>query len=160
MIRAAPPVLDAIRDHAAQAWPEECCGLLVGTRDAAETGAVQIETAVACRNVAAEPRRAFEVEPQVRIDLERRLRGTGRAVVGHYHSHPDGPASPSASDHAQAFEPQLVWLICGATESGVDALAGFRLNEASRKLEPVAVVETAPAEPGDTPPGDTGQNSI
>ena len=53
----------------------------------------------------------FEVDPQTRIDTERRLRGVSASVVGVFHSHPDQPAEPSARDAARAWETDLIWLI-------------------------------------------------
>ena len=63
-------------------------------------------------NVARERQRdRFEIDPKVRIDTERAVRGTGEAVVGHYHSHPDHPAAPSATDANMVYEPDLIWVI-------------------------------------------------
>lgn len=116
MIRMPTAMLEAIRHHAGAAYPRECCGLVIG-RDAparqAAAGAVVVTEAVACRNVAPAPERTFEVDPQARFDVERRLRGTPLRVVGHYHSHPDGPARPSAHDVARMFEAHHVWVIVG-----------------------------------------------
>ena len=53
----------------------------------------------------------YQIEPQEHIDTNRRLRGTGRAVVGAYHSHPRTPAAPSPRDLAEAYYPDFVWLI-------------------------------------------------
>jgi len=53
----------------------------------------------------------FEVDPELRLSVMREARGTGRAIIGHYHSHPNGSARPSATDLALAYEPDLVWLI-------------------------------------------------
>ena len=65
------------------------------------------------RNVAAERRRSFEVDPALQFRLLRALRGSGRSIMGCYHSHPDGPAEPSASDAALAGEEDFLWLIVG-----------------------------------------------
>ena len=53
----------------------------------------------------------FEVDPELRLNLMRAVRGMGHAIVGHYHSHPNGSARPSATDLSMAYEPELVWLI-------------------------------------------------
>ncbi len=135
MIRIPPALLDAIRRHAAAAWPLECCGLLIGrpgadaAGDADLGGDVLVNDRVACRNVAADSARAFEVDPQVRFDAERRLRGTADAIVGHYHSHPGGPALPSATDLALAFEPEMVWLIIAVENGEAGALHAFKVHD-------------------------------
>ncbi len=110
MILLPAAVRAQVASEAEAAYPEECCGLLVGRRRA--DGAIALERAVASANVAAgEKRDRFEVDPRLRFALMRELAGTARAIVGHYHSHPDHPAMPSATDRAMAFEPDLIWLI-------------------------------------------------
>ena len=101
--------LRRLNDAAEAAYPEEGCGLLVGKRmPGGRARVTRVETAT---NVAADRRTGFEVDPGLRIGLERELRGTDQSIVGHFHSHPDGPARPSATDLAKAFEPDLIWVI-------------------------------------------------
>jgi proteasome lid subunit RPN8/RPN11 len=97
-------VLDALRAHAARADPHECCGLLLGD-------GARIAAARPARNVAADPARAFEIDPQALIDQHRAQRHGGPRLLGYYHSHPAGPARPSATDRAQAPRDGLVWAI-------------------------------------------------
>jgi len=82
--------------HAEADYPHECCGILVGR--AADERRV-IEDLVEAANVR-EDRRAdrFELDPKTLLRVTRELRGTGQDVVGYYHSHPDHPAEPSATD--------------------------------------------------------------
>ena len=107
-------ILADIERRAADSAPLEACGLLVGSRTA---GGYRITRAVASRNLAASPDR-FEVDPLLQLEWQKRLRGTGEAVIGHYHSHPKGPAEPSARDIDDAHDPELLWLICRAGEPG------------------------------------------
>lgn len=114
-----------MRRAAVAAYPEECCGLLVGRTDV--DGRLAIFRAVATANVAADDRRRrFEVDPAVHFRLLRDLRGGPDRVVGHYHSHPDHPATPSAEDRAMAFDPGLVWLIIAVAAIGAGDIAAFR----------------------------------
>ncbi len=129
-----------IMDEAAAAYPVECCGLLVG--NAAAAGGWTITRVVPAANVApAEPghstRDRFEVDPQTRFDLERGLRGQPDAVIGHYHSHPDHPAEPSATDLAKAYEPSLIWIIAGVEAGEATEINAFRL--AGDEFEPLAL---------------------
>ena len=96
-------VLATVMREALDDATREVCGLLFG--DANSISACQ-----PCRNAAADPGRAFEMEPRTLIDAHRRSRDQGPAVVGHYHSHPSGRAEPSATDAAAAASGQL-WLI-------------------------------------------------
>ncbi len=73
----------------------------------------------------------FEVDPGVRARLQRTLRqaGDGRAVVGHFHSHPTGSAAPSAVDAARAGdEPHLVWVIVPVTPAGAGPPEAWRFD--------------------------------
>ncbi len=122
---------DLILSEAAAAYPAECCGLLVGSGGAAEGW--KVSRVVPAANVAAtgpghSNRDRFEVDPQVRFDLERALRGQVDQVIGHYHSHPDHPAQPSATDLAKAYEPSLIWIIVGAQAGDATEIAAFRLD--------------------------------
>jgi proteasome lid subunit RPN8/RPN11 len=120
--------LRAIRSHAARSAPEECCGLLLGTGRA-------VEHAHPAANVAADPRRRFEIDPQALVDAQRAARAGGPQVIGYYHSHPAGPAEPSATDRAQAGHDGAVWAI--AAPGGV---AFWRDGEAGFVPLPYAVV--------------------
>ena len=110
MISLPGSLLRRIVDAAEQAFPEECCGLLVGRgRGPAELLISRIETS---RNVVAgDPRTSFEVDPQVRFDLMRALGDGPERLVGVYHSHPGHGAQPSRRDLELAWEPDLAWLI-------------------------------------------------
>lgn len=102
-MRILQPVLSSIADHARRDAPNECCGLLIGTTDL-------IDEAVPALNVLAHHAR-YQLDPRAHIDANRRLRGTARAVIGAYHSHPRTPALPSPRDIAEANYPDFVWLI-------------------------------------------------
>jgi proteasome lid subunit RPN8/RPN11 len=114
------PLAAELAQLAEAAYPQEACALLVG-RQAAVTRIVP------AANVAAEPRRNFEVDPTTQIRLRRQLRETpnGEILLGHWHSHPEGRAEPSATDAAMAFEPELVWLISAVHGGKAGAPAAF-----------------------------------
>lgn len=102
-------VLNAVRDAALAAMPHECCGLLLST---VPGGAV--DSLVEARNVAPDPERRFEVDPATLLAAHRAWRAGGPAIVGCYHSHPSGPAIPSATDATMADPAIPLWLICGS----------------------------------------------
>lgn len=88
----------------------EICGLLFGT---AET----IDSARPCPNVAPDPSRHFEIDPAALFAAHRAARQGGPAVVGHYHSHPSGIATPSARDAEGAMGDGALWLIVTASDA-------------------------------------------
>ena len=102
--RIATDLLDAILADARAEPGLERCGLLYG-------GAAEITGFAPARNVAADPRRRFEVDPAALLAAHRATRRGGPAIVGCYHSHPSGPPEPSAQDAAHAEPNGWLWLI-------------------------------------------------
>ena len=83
-------------DLAQAARPHEACGLLVGSRSAA---GVRIEAVRSLENREANrPELAFRIAPEDWVREEQSVRLQGQEVVGIWHSHPTGPAVPSARD--------------------------------------------------------------
>lgn len=118
-------ILAEIAARAAAAWPDECCGLLLGRRDG---DACIVAEAVAAANVADDPARRFEVDPRVLLATHRRARESGDELLGPYHSHPDGAAVPSATDLARARAAAVAgeaWLIVPATRDRAGAARAF-----------------------------------
>ena len=108
-LRVTRAALERMSDAASDAAPDEGCGLLLG--------AEAIEEARPAANVAANPHRRFEIDPQALIDAHRVARRGGPALKGYYHSHPAGRPEPSTTDRAMAAGDGKVWAIVG--EDGV-----------------------------------------
>jgi len=97
-------VLIGIRQISADAAPREACGLLFGAPD-------QITDWQAVENVAEEPERRFEIEPGALFAALRAERAGGPKILGYWHSHPSGDATPSVTDAAMAQPDGKLWLI-------------------------------------------------
>lgn len=140
------PLQDQLRDEALRAYPRECCGLLEGTvkLSAAHVGALH-----PMPNVAKEADR-FEIDPSQHIALLRRLRGTGRTIIGCYHSHPNGRGEPSERDRASADEEGFLWLITVVDAETRAATAAFVC--AAQGFAPVPIVH-GPGTADATTPG-------
>jgi proteasome lid subunit RPN8/RPN11 len=107
--------------EARAAYPNECCGLIEGIRRGDTIEALALHPT---HNLASAPDR-FEIDPAEHIRLLRALRGTGREIVGCYHSHPDGAPRPSPRDRNGAHDEDFVWLIAGVEATGVVTQAAF-----------------------------------
>jgi proteasome lid subunit RPN8/RPN11 len=109
-----------MRAHAAAALPHEACGILLGEGE-------RITEARPAANVHASPQTHFAIDPQALIDAHRAARAGGPQVVGYYHSHPIGPAAPSATDRALAAGDGRVWAILAGADARFwrDGEAGF-----------------------------------
>jgi proteasome lid subunit RPN8/RPN11 len=97
--------LARIRRHAGQAYPQECCGLLLGEPLGGDTVAqgARVTAVIAAANRHPEPRHGYDVDPRALLGGHRRAREEGREVVGYYHSHPDAPARLTGRDRAAAL---------------------------------------------------------
>ena len=127
-VRIAGAVLDDMVAHAVVEAPRECCGLLVGTE-------YQVEESVRTANL--EPGDArFLVDPAQHFALMKRLRGTGRDVIGAYHSHPRSEAVPSLTDLAEGFSEAFLCVIVSLLDPLKPAVRAYRLaKDAAYELE-------------------------
>jgi proteasome lid subunit RPN8/RPN11 len=111
-----------IRRHGAETYPNECCGALIADGD-------RIVEAFRLPNTTAEgPRRRFMIGPQDYRLAEARASERRGTLAGFYHSHPDHPARPSATDLAQAW-PNLTYIIVAVREGTPEDLKSWRLLE-------------------------------
>jgi len=124
----------AVLQAAARAYPNEACGLIEGIDTADGWRALAIHEAA---NVAGDPARRFLVDPEVQFALLRKLRGTERRIIGCFHSHPNGRAEPSATDRANAYESDFLYLIAAGT-TDVFTLKAFLFTDAA-SFSPVTV---------------------
>jgi proteasome lid subunit RPN8/RPN11 len=111
--------------------PRECCGLIEGV---VTPDGWRAEALHGSDNLAADPERGFLVDPQVQFDALRALRGTARAIIGCYHSHPGGWTEPSACDREEAADDAFVWLIVAG-----DALAAYVFDARARDFAPLTL---------------------
>lgn len=112
----------AIRQHAAEAYPNECCGALFGSDRA-------IADVLRLPNLTAEgPRTRFLVLPADYQAAEAYAARTGSELAGFYHSHPDHHARPSQYDLDHAW-PFFVYLIVSVRNGEPREMTSWRLRE-------------------------------
>lgn len=148
MIELSPGDLARIRAHGEATYPEECCGILVGSGEKT-AGDEPTPLARVVRLVGAENEREQEnrhnrylIPPEVILRTEREARADGLDVVGYYHSHPDHPSRPSDFDRDHAW-PGYSYLIVSVREGRARDERSWRLsNDRSRfDEEPIRVPE-------------------
>ena len=119
-MRVRRAVVDALIAHAHADAPLECCGLLIGQENL-------IDESLPARNLKNSPV-AYLLDPQQHFEAIRTARRTGRVVVGAYHSHPQSPAIPSATDLEEAYDPDLLYVIVSLHRRPPDVRA-YRLEK-------------------------------
>jgi proteasome lid subunit RPN8/RPN11 len=109
--------IEAIQQHGARDYPNECCGILLGRVDGEQRPVCEV---IALKNLRQEPEKAqelvplespasesernrFLIDPREQLRVEREARARGLEVLGYYHSHPDHPARPSTYDREHAW---------------------------------------------------------
>jgi desampylase len=95
---------DQLLAWAEQAGMDECCGLLLGRGDVVE----RVELTI---NVAGDPADSFEIDPAALIAAEKSSRQGGPAMLGYFHSHPNGAPQPSARDAQSAVADGRRWVV-------------------------------------------------
>ena len=96
MIRIESEPWAAMVAHARQAYPDECCGAMLGS---AGDGAKTVRAAMPLENAFEGPRATrYELRPQDLMAADRAARERGLELIGIYHSHPDCDAYFSATD--------------------------------------------------------------
>ncbi|MHC5068409.1 MAG: M67 family metallopeptidase [Planctomycetota bacterium] len=96
MLTIPQALLDDTYAHGEEAFPAECCGLMIGTTDGSNR--VVHELMRADNKRAAERNDRYEIGPEDRQRAEKRAAELGLAVIGFYHSHPDHDAYFSKTD--------------------------------------------------------------
>lgn len=116
--------------HAEAGYPREVCGILVGRRDAATevTSVVEVTPTENAWADEDEHHHRFHIAPEVILREERRARALGLELVGFYHSHPDHPARPSATDREYAW-PVYAYVIQAVDGGRGTDVACWRLRD-------------------------------
>jgi proteasome lid subunit RPN8/RPN11 len=131
MIRLLREHLNEIFEHAHEAQPAECCGLIGGTKDQWTRSIYRL------RNIAKNERVSYEAAPDDLFAAQREMRERGEQLIGIYHSHPlAADPEPSDTDVRLAYYPSTTYLIIGLAGSE-PTLRAFRISERDQSWTPV-----------------------
>lgn len=138
MTLVIPPELRRqIESEGAAAFPNECCGILIG-RDVRDAGVERrlVERLMPGQNVfeADERYHRFSIDPRAQLQAEREAEKEGRAVLGFYHSHPDHPARPSEYDRAHGW-PYYSYVIVSIMKGVPANMTSWVLNDRTEQFE-------------------------
>lgn len=116
-----------MRNHVAQFYPLEACGLLAGRRGC-------VERVIPINNILMSPSR-YLMNPQQQLQVFNDLEANGQELLAIYHSHPDGPAYPSKTDISQAYYPDAYYIIWNQIDSRWDCHAFQIINGKVNKIK-------------------------
>jgi proteasome lid subunit RPN8/RPN11 len=153
LLRIHPTALAELRAHAEEAYPHESCGVLLGTPTS--EGWLVCAAVRAANTRTDSPQNRYEIAPDELVRILRSAREQGLDIAGFYHSHPDHPAEPSATDLAEAHWLQCSYVITEVAHGRAISTASFLLAGATEDdkrfdPEPIELVEPAPLAPAST----------
>lgn len=114
------PFYHQILSHLQAEYPLEACGILAGK-------AGEIVHVYAIDNKLRSPT-AYEMEPQQQLAAMLEIEDKGWEMTAIYHSHPQGPETPSATDVAQAYYPDVIQLIVSLRQRSQPVVRGFMIG--------------------------------
>jgi proteasome lid subunit RPN8/RPN11 len=128
---------EAIQAHGAEGYPDEICGIMLGTQ--AEQVVIEVKRA---RNIIVERSRdRYEIDPLDHIRIQREADAAGLDIVGYYHSHPDHPAQASRFDTERAWSGYVYVIVSIENGKAVDANAFVTEADGGPfRLEPLELI--------------------
>jgi proteasome lid subunit RPN8/RPN11 len=134
-----PPQLAQIRREGSQAYPNECCGAIIG-RDRGENRVVESLRPLVNSFEAGEQFHRFRLDPLELAQVDKEAAGRGLLVLGFYHSHPDHPARPSETDRIHAW-PFYSYVIVAVEKGRPADLTSWLLDEATEQFVSQFILE-------------------
>ncbi|MDR2133471.1 MAG: M67 family metallopeptidase [Treponema sp.] len=128
MVKLSAPWQNAIRTEGEEAYPNECCGILLGAISDDDTRVVEDIIPIDNAREEAEQYHRFKIEPEDFMRSEKEAAAQGREVLGFYHSHPDHPARPSGYDRDNAV-PFYSYIIVSVEKAKASVLTSWRLSD-------------------------------
>ena len=117
-----------IREHGARAYPNECCGAILGVVSESDEKIVRALLPLSNRREGEAARTRFLVTAEDYRWAEQQARAQGLEILGFYHSHPDHPARPSEFDREWAW-PWLSYVITSVFAGRAVESRAWRLKE-------------------------------
>jgi proteasome lid subunit RPN8/RPN11 len=131
--------VDLLKREAVEAYPEECCGVLLGRLPAASSPTAEVHQVVVAQNSATDRREErFVIDPRHLLGAQKEARRQGLDVVGYYHSHPDRGATPGHFDRDAAW-PEVGYLILAVSGRRVTEVRCWRLSESGETFTEVSI---------------------
>ena len=117
--------LQFILNHARYAYPEECCGFLLG----ADSALRKIDRVLPAQNSNSDSRRSrYNIDPTELMHADEEARKLSLDLIGIYHSHPDAAAQPSSIDLEHAW-PWYTYLVLSVQNGEPKDMTAWSLGE-------------------------------
>jgi proteasome lid subunit RPN8/RPN11 len=117
-----------IRTDGEAAYPNECCGVLIGEIDSAGVKIVKRTLTIDNAREDGEQYHRFLITPEDMLRAEQSARAAKLEVIGFYHSHPDHPSAPSGYDKDHAL-PFYSYVIVSVDKGKAQVLTSWELSD-------------------------------
>ncbi len=127
------PIYQIMLAHVQKGLPLEACGLLAGTGNL-------VSHVYLIDNIENSPI-AYEMDPQQQLAAMLHVEEQGLALLAVFHSHPMGPQTPSQTDVAKAFYPELAQIIIALNDRQNPSVRAFTIVEQQISELPLRVID-------------------
>ncbi|KST67523.1 Mov34/MPN/PAD-1 family protein [Mastigocoleus testarum] len=150
MIQLLATHLQDIFQHAESTYPEECCGILLGSLTETQKTVAEViltenawnpDTALdfsesklddevdnsISNTIGFSKRRRYAIAPEVMLKAQKSARDSGMNIIGIFHSHPDYPAEPSEFDRNYAWQ-EYSYIIVSVRDGKAAEINSWVLN--------------------------------
>ena len=125
MIKVEAAAWQVMLDHARAIYPNECCGVMLGTSD----GDVKTVTRALAMENAYDGKQEdrYEIRPEDLLRADRDARASGEDLIGIFHSHPDCDAYFSKTDLERSC-PWYSFIVLSIKQGAFDHANSFLPN--------------------------------
>jgi len=128
MLRLSSGLDKNIRTYGETAYPNECCGVLIGEVDMEGVKSAMHTLTIDNAREDNEQYHRFLITPEDMLRAEQAARKMGLDVIGFYHSHPDHPSVPSGYDKDHAL-PFYSYVIVSVDKGKAQVLTSWELMD-------------------------------
>jgi proteasome lid subunit RPN8/RPN11 len=143
MIQLTDSHLQIIYTHAESTYPEECCGILLGTILGSKKQCVKVITTKNAWNTEETPdlfnenkecgeessrNRRYTISPKDLLQAQKQARSDSLDIIGIFHSHTDNPAIPSLFDAEYAWQ-EYSYIIVSVQKGKANHVRSWCLDE-------------------------------
>ena len=113
------PIYAAMLQHVQDCYPYEACGFL--------SGRANVASRIYLIDNVLQSRTAYEMDARQQIEAMLEMEAHHDDLMVIYHSHPQGPQTPSPTDRAQALYDEAVYVIISLQKREQPIVRAFRI---------------------------------
>ena len=121
MLKIKRPLYTQLLYHLQTADPLEACGFLAGRGNV-------VEQIYIINNILQSPT-AYEMDPRQQLDAMLDMEANQWEMVAIFHSHPNGPQTPSETDIHLAYYPEAIYLIVSFENKSAPIMRGYKIQD-------------------------------